>query len=155
MKKIISLILLCFAVSCATVHARMPETMTGSVGPDVRMQADAYYHFIIASTLEQEGKFDAAINEYRHRMDPNSAEIALSLASLSLRKGELDRAERYAQKAAELQPGKTQPLMLLAGISAGRKKYDEAIAAYRKVIALDPGQEEPYIYLGSSAITLR
>ena len=135
----------------------MPETTTAHMSSEDRTQAEAYYHFMVASILEQEGNLDQAMSEYERAftLDPKSAETAYSLAVLSLRKGRVDQSVQYAQKAVELQPDKTAAHMLLAGIYASRKKYDEAIAAYRSVIAIDPKQEEAYLYLGSLFASLK
>ncbi len=133
-------VFLIFSASCAALPARMPDTTMERASSEDRTQADAYYHFMVASMLEQEGNLDKAMSEYEQAfaLDPKSAETAFSLASLSLRKGHTDQAARYAQKAIELQPDKTQALMLLAGIYTSTKKYDDAISTYRRVIAIDP-----------------
>jgi hypothetical protein len=57
------LVFLIFSVSCAALPARMPETTTARVGSEDRAQAEAYYHFMVASIAEQEGNFDKAMSE--------------------------------------------------------------------------------------------
>ncbi|HXY61787.1 MAG TPA: hypothetical protein VEJ22_02530, partial [Nitrospirota bacterium] len=130
-------LLIMVSTACATLPTGTQEEKVETVSPDVQAKADADYHFMVGSILEQDGHFDAAQKEYEqaYRLDSSSAEIALSLAALSLRKGHLDQATLYAQKAAELQPDRTQTLMLLAGIYTGVKKYDDAMSLYRRIIS--------------------
>ena len=78
----------------------------------------------LAASAEQDGDFDAALKEYEqaYRLNPSDAEIALSLAALSLSRGQLDQATLYAKKAVELQPDKTQfTLMLLPVYIRGKE----------------------------------
>ena len=85
MKKILIVILLMFTVSsCASSPAKMPQWKADSMSPEAREKADAYYHFMIAALHEQDGEYDAAMEEYQaaYRLDPDSAEIALSLVLL-------------------------------------------------------------------------
>jgi Tfp pilus assembly protein PilF len=100
------LLLVLVSAACASPPVRLPETKMGSIDAASQSAADAYYHFMVATILEQDNEIDAALQEYEeaYRHDPNSAEIVLSLATLSLRKGQTDQATRYAQKAADLEP---------------------------------------------------
>jgi tetratricopeptide (TPR) repeat protein len=108
--------------ACAPVADRVPSVLTGKAGPEVLGKADADAHFIAGQLLEQEGRLDDALREYQdaERADPASAEIALALSSISIRREQLDQAAVYAQKAARLSPDKTKPLMLLASIYTER-----------------------------------
>ena len=114
-----------FAGSCVSPAAKMPEVSLGSISAESQNQADAYYHFMNGGMLEQEGALDPALKEYEtaFRLDPRSADIALALASLFLRRGKADDAALYAQKAVDLDPDNTEALMLLAGINSGKKKF--------------------------------
>src|SRR3989304_10431345 len=139
MKKICFMLApLLLMVSCASSSARMPDVKEGDVSSDEKVQAEAYYHFMAGQRKDREGEFDAAVNEYEKafRLDPRSAEVALSLSSLYIRGGGVEDAVVFAQKAAELAPDKTRALLLLAGIYSGRKRYDEAIDIYRKAIRI-------------------
>src|SRR5512140_1503247 len=83
MKRLYSVfIFLLFSASCAAMPARMPETMTERPNSADRKQADAYYHFMVGTILEQDGNFDKAMSEYEEAfaLDPKSSETALSLA---------------------------------------------------------------------------
>jgi Tfp pilus assembly protein PilF len=154
MKKIlIVFLLLLTAASCATSPVKMPQVKAERMDSEARTKADAYYHFMVATLHEQEGDFDAAMEEYQaaYRLDPGSAEIAMSLSTLYLRKGQTEQATVLAKKAAELAPDKTGALLLLANIYTSRKKYDEAADLYRKVVELNP-KKEAYIISGRSML---
>ena len=151
MKKTILLLLAITLTACASTAGRMPQVTLNSMDAASRARADAYYHFLLGNLLEQDGQMDQALAEYRaaDRDDPGSPDIAMALASLTLRKGNPDEAILHARRAVELEPGRTSALLMLANIYTNKKKYDEAADLYRKVIAQEPKKEDTYIYLGS------
>jgi tetratricopeptide (TPR) repeat protein len=154
--RIVTLLVL-VALNGAAGAATMPDVRKGTISPESKAQAEAYFRFMRGQLLEHEGEFDDALREYEKafRLDPRSADIAIALSSLSLRLGKLDQALDYARKAVEQDPKKTQALLALAGIYAGRKQYDEAISLYRQAIAADPALEDAYLYLGTLYASLK
>jgi hypothetical protein len=67
------------------------------------------FHFVVGNLLEQDGSSCGHEEEPGCGLDPHS-EIALSLSSLYLRKGQTEQAAVLAKKAAELAPDKTNTL---------------------------------------------
>ena len=90
---------------------------------------------------------DAAISEYESLIDENQNNFVAinNLAYLQLQKGNLEQAERLAERAVELQPQNPATSDTLAQVHVAKKDYDEALDIYAKIINNSMRNEEIYL----------
>ncbi|MBI5044093.1 MAG: tetratricopeptide repeat protein [Nitrospirae bacterium] len=110
---------------------------------------DAYYHFILGYKLEFED-VNAAIREYKTALefDKDSPTLLTRLSALLARKGQLEEASAYAERAVQVDPEYFPALLLLGEIYANTEKADKGIAIFKKIIEINPYKIEAYLNLG-------
>lgn len=62
--------------------------------------------------------------------------------------GELDKAEKAARRALELDPGNATAYVALGSVMRGRRQVEESEGAYREALAIDPDNAEPHQQYG-------
>ncbi|HOD75981.1 MAG TPA: tetratricopeptide repeat protein, partial [Syntrophorhabdaceae bacterium] len=84
--------------------------------------SDSVYLFLRGYFSEALGRYDDAEANYSKalREDPGSAELRTSLASLFVKKGELQKAEELLDEAIAIAPTNRVALLILAGIHASK-----------------------------------
>jgi TolB-like protein/Tfp pilus assembly protein PilF len=98
--------------------------------------------------------FAGAETEYRRALEvaPQNAVVTSNLASLMAELGRLDEAVALQQRAAALDPLRTQSHFNLALSLIALGRYDEAEAPMRKAIALQPQSAQNYYRLAEIQI---
>ncbi|MFQ5457253.1 MAG: tetratricopeptide repeat protein, partial [Myxococcota bacterium] len=111
------------AVGCESLRAR-PGFLGGGAEDKPRTivladeDARAGFHFSIGQLALAEGDIAEAAREFELASvyDPDSPEIRLTLATLLVSTGDLDKALVHLQKCVALDPGNARARTLLAGI---------------------------------------
>jgi tetratricopeptide (TPR) repeat protein len=147
------------------------STPSPAAAPETPNRADAYYHFqmghldedMAASTGSAE-MVDKAIEEYKAALkdDPNSSYLALSLAELYARTGNIRDAVRQAQDIITRDPDNLDAHRLLghiylrsvSALQRGTSAKEQAsvlalaVAEYQQIVRLDPTSIEDHLLLG-------
>ena len=107
-------------------------------------------HYNLGLVLQQEGKLDEAIAEYREaiRLDDTYSPAHNNLGVALREKGDLAGAVTAHRKAIELDPKNAAAYTNLGNDLADQGEPDRAIAAYREAMTLDPSHAEAYSNLG-------
>jgi len=159
------------AITCAeTAPATVAKPAAAPAAVPDRSQA--YYHTGLAAIrmaeATAEGRMDRlnqAIDEYKLAIaaDPNSPELATSLATIYFHAGRLKEAETAARAVIKLYPDNVEAHKLLGKVylrqlseghggntsgSSATATLDAAIAEYQKLIPLDPKSVENHMLLG-------
>jgi tetratricopeptide (TPR) repeat protein len=101
-----------------------------------------------ASLKVEVGQFDSAMGDYRELLEKfkenprDTAQTYAAIGSLCVRKGDLNGAVGWLQKALALEPGSVTKLNYIASIYDKLSMNKEAQAAYRSALALDPGNAQ-------------
>ncbi len=114
---------------------------------------DAYAHFSLGFTLDEQGKRDEAIAEYRTaiRIQPDYASAHTNLGSLLSRQGKLDEAIAEYRTAIRIQPDDASAHDSLGGVLCdGKREYAAAAAEFREAIRLRPDSANAHVGLGST-----
>ncbi len=124
--------------------------------------AEAYYHFAIGRTLEAEGDWEGALDEYEQALaiDPTDSAVYSEMAASYFRHQQVRDAVDYAERAIRADPDNLDAHQLLSSIytgllsnsTAGRgvapEIVDRAIEALEEVVRLDPTERDAYLMLG-------
>lgn len=130
------------------VTAEQIESMISRLAEKLRTKPDdANGWRMLARSYETMGRFDDAVDAYRHllKLTPNDADMltnyAVTLAITSNRSlsGE---PEKLINRALEIEPTHIQALALSGSIAFERKEYAEAIKLWRRILALAPRESE-------------
>jgi len=111
---------------------------------------DAYAHFSLGFTLEQQGKPDEGIAAFRTaiRIQPDYANAHNNLASALERQGKFDEAIAEYRTAIRIQPDDADTHTDLGTRLYWQGKLDEAIAEYRAAIRVQPDHVKAHHGLG-------
>ncbi|MCX6626038.1 MAG: tetratricopeptide repeat protein, partial [Candidatus Solibacter sp.] len=139
--------------TAANRAVNIPEFV--NIAPETSMRIDApvteyFRHVDIASSALNEGRFEAAIPEFRKALEtqPKDAIVLNSLGSALAQAGRPAEAIDYLRKAGELSPTYPYPHSNLGSALAGAGRPDEAVAEFRKALALKPDLVEAHCGLG-------
>ncbi len=137
----------------------IPEGFTGA--PILDVEGKAVGMIIV---LERTGRVGIPVNAWRS-LSPTARITAFKdvtvedyfasfdgayLAGRSLAfVDELGSAQRYLEKAIQLNPSATEAHATLASIYANQRNYTAAVPAFTKLIELDPGRAEAHFGLGN------
>jgi len=121
---VIIIVILCSALT-ACVYPYLPhekqtvlQKRVGDVFPD------GYYHYSLGVLFSLDGKIDKAIGEYESalRFDSESSYLMDELATLYIKKGEVDAAVRLLEKSVTRNPEYVDSHILLGGLYGNLKK---------------------------------
>jgi tetratricopeptide (TPR) repeat protein len=114
--------------------------------------ARAVTHYNIGNALQDAGRLDEAIGEYRTAASllPSRAQTHANLGAALAAKGEHDAALVEYREAVRLDPGlaKARNNLGIALATAGR--FDEAMAEFQQALLLDPRSAEPHYNRGTA-----
>ncbi len=124
--------------------------------------AEAYYHFAIGRTLEAEGDWEGALDEYEAALaiDPTNSAVYSEMAASYFRHQQVRDAIDYAERAIRADPDNLDAHQLLSSIYTGLLSnategrgvapeiVDRAIEELEEVVRLDPDERDAYLMLG-------
>ena len=105
--------------------------------PARAVDPQSFYHYSLAHELQQAGRLDDAIAEYKKaaELDPTSAIILRDLAAVYLQKGDVGEARAAYRKAVEIDPKDVKSLYNLARLAQRAGELKEAEDYFRKGLA--------------------
>ncbi len=112
--------------------------------------AEFYRLFDNALQLQQEGKYQASVDEWKKALEisPNDAKAHNNLGRALAAKGDIEDAISHWQRALEVNPGFPEARNNLGVALVGKGRLDEAITHFRKILEVDPEYAEIYNNLG-------
>ncbi|MEK6679962.1 MAG: tetratricopeptide repeat protein [Nitrospirota bacterium] len=133
---------LLFAV--ALLYGDAVSADNSSKKPTDKEMAEAAEHYSKASQLDEEGKVDEAIVEYRIsiKLNPNDTDVHFNLGLAYLKKKQNKEAIGAYKKVVELSPRDAEAYKLLgiAYIQEGDKK--EAVRQWKNSLRIEPNQPD-------------
>ncbi|UCD05953.1 MAG: tetratricopeptide repeat protein [candidate division WOR-3 bacterium] len=111
----------------------------------------AYELFSIGNQLEMEGRLEEAMEYYEraHELEPASAEIIVSLASVLYQVQRFDEGIAYLHTALEIEPENLRLYQMLALGYVGKRQLNEAIKYYKMALKLAPENEDIYLAIST------
>jgi Flp pilus assembly protein TadD len=118
-----------------------------------------YDHFMPGVTALKGQSFAEAIQKFKEaiQIDPTRGESYSNLGFAYHKTGDLEGSLGAYLKAAEMNPGKADPLLAVATVQAELKRYGDMVVTYEKVLIVDPtnkeallGTPEGYMELGQT-----
>lgn len=112
-------------------------------------------HILLARLDALEGRIDGGIQRLTELLGKHETDIdiQLELASLSLRQGRADDAQRWLEKAAaHAGPRETRPALALVELHLRHGRKDKALEAAKAASAKTPGELMPYLALARAQI---
>ncbi len=102
------------------------------------------------------GRYDAAVEEYRHALDvqPYDAAVHNKLGICYQQLKNDDMARREYDRALELDPGYAEVWNNIGTLEQSRKRFKAAVRAYKKAIDTKPGLANSWKNLGSAYLAL-
>jgi len=133
-----------FGLNASPIAGDSPKFEVGlSVSALDSVLVKAYEALAAKKTTEARQLFEQAI-----RLDSKAYLPWLGLADVARLTGDATGAETALRKAAELAPGKAEPVIAMARLNYARKNYDEAERLFKQAIAIDPKSPVPWVDLG-------
>jgi arylsulfatase A-like enzyme/tetratricopeptide (TPR) repeat protein len=101
---------------------------------------DPYIVFALARVMEATGRFAEAEDSFRRvvELDPRSAPSHVRLASLALRRRDLDTARAELDAAMRLDPRVAEASLIKGQLLESQNRLDEAAQAYREELSSSP-----------------
>lgn len=96
-----------------------------------------YYSGLTSFALGHEEQAEKSLNRFLARVRGNGPANRM-LAAISLKRGDLGRAEQMARRAVKAQPDDVQSLGVLAEVLLRGQKVDEAVTTLRRMQELEP-----------------
>jgi pentatricopeptide repeat protein len=157
MKTLFSGLLAGLLLSVLTVTSGFSQSQEG-----ISPVAEAYYHFSIGRTLEADGDWEGALDEYEQALaiDPTNSAIYSEMASSYFRHQQVRDAIDYAERAIRANNDNLDAHQLLSSIYTGLLSdategrgvapeiVDRAIEELEEVVRLDPTERDAYLMLG-------
>jgi len=136
----------------APASMQLPKNFDGDVPviDPTHNQAEADFLFLKADLDSQQGHSAESIESLKSALvyDPQSSALMQKLSIEYYRKGQMQDALYWAEKASTL--GSRRDLsLLLAGLYSSTKGYDKAVAIYDTILKKDPKDFEVRLYLGA------
>ena len=106
-----------------------------------------HLHMVLAqrgNLLEAKGDFLNAERLFMeaHGLDPSDATYLIYAAAVAFRRGDVDRAQKLASKAADCTEGCSEEAWFnLGGYLLSDKRYHDAADCYRKALEIDPNYQ--------------
>lgn len=131
----------------------LPGCVTGSggAGPtsDISSEAEAYTHFLAGVVLEQQGKSEAAIDEYQKAADlmPQSYELNWRLLRTYIDSSNYVSAEKTCRQLLKSDPDNVRLWIVMGTIQQELGNQEAASEAFQKALALNPQHEEEFGWL--------
>ena len=115
---------------------------------------NARAHVNIGVLLEQKGRVEEAIEEYRVAlaMEPDYADAHFNLGVALVRLARIDEAEQAFRDAIRLSPGDAPAHVNLANILYRRGDWDTAAAAYAEAVRIAPRDQDARLGLARSLV---
>jgi protein O-mannosyl-transferase len=109
-------------------------------------------HNNLGAVLQQKGKVDEAIAQYREALQikPDYAEARLSLGTALLQKGRVDEAIIQCQKALQIRPDLEDACLDLGNAFLQKGSVDEAITEYQNALQINRGDAHARYNLGTA-----
>ncbi len=120
-------------------------------------QAAFQKRFENAVKLQQAGKLDAAMSEYKalRKMAPNHPGIITNMGILYAAKNQLGPAETALRQAVKLDAKNTIAMEMLTRVLMMRKKFGEAVSTARRIVSANPKNPRAQALLGVAAMQAR
>ncbi|MGO9923883.1 MAG: tetratricopeptide repeat protein [Isosphaeraceae bacterium] len=117
-----------------------------------RQPADAAAHYNRGVDLQEQGKLEEAIAEYRTaiRLQPDLALAHNNLGNALAGQGKLDEAVAASREAIRIKPDYAEAHYNLALVLKAQGKREETIAEFRTAVRIKPDFAEARHYLGSA-----
>jgi tetratricopeptide (TPR) repeat protein len=130
--------------------------------PQVPETAEAYYHFALGQSLEGDGDWEAALDEYERalELDPTNSFIYSEMAASFLRHQQVRDAIDYAERAVRANRDNLDAHQLLSSVytslltntsggrAVSREIVDRAVEELEEVVRLDATGRDAYLMLG-------
>ena len=112
---------------------------------------NAVAHYQLGVAFGQQHNEARAESEWREaiRLQPTLTDAQRALASIELRRGDLDALMQIAQQIITAQPYAADGFLLRAVAEVNGRKYDDAEKDLRKAMEVAPASPAPYIQLGN------
>jgi tetratricopeptide (TPR) repeat protein len=112
------------------------------------------YRIELAETLRNAGQLEDAIAAYDKVLEaePDYLEAIEGLVEVALAQGDIERAERMAEKLVELGEGSPRSWWLRGRIHRERHRLNEAVEALSRAVELDPGFSDARRLLGQTQL---
>jgi tetratricopeptide (TPR) repeat protein len=127
-------------------------------------RAQVYYYFSLARLLDEQGRLNEAIDQYKKalELDPNNSALYSEMADTYSRSGRSSDAEKAADKAVQFDADNLAAHKLLFTIYTGilndrnnratdaevQRSVQRAISECEEIIRIDPTQSQYYLMLG-------
>jgi tetratricopeptide (TPR) repeat protein len=128
----------------------------------VRAPKSAQARELKAESLEIQGKWDQAAQEYRQilEMDPQTPGIHFKMGRLLLSEPNppadaADQAKKEFQQELEIDPSNAGAEYVLGELAGQAQQWDEAIQHFSRAAKLDPGFGDAFLGWGSALISTR
>jgi tetratricopeptide (TPR) repeat protein len=112
---------------------------------------NAVAHYQLGIAFDQQHNEARAESEWREaiRLRPDLIDAQRALASVELRRGDLDALVQTAQQIIAAQPYSADGFLLRAVAEINGRKYTEAEQDLRKAMAAAPASPAPYVQMGN------
>lgn len=129
----------------------MVRSFHGTLVPGTYVSPSAYYHYLLAQLLVNQGRAEEAIDELRHALasDGASAYLRLRLGEELLALGRSDEAREEIEAALHLDPHFPEAHVALARIRVKQGEPAAAEASLKRALEVDRTNEEAVLALAS------
>ena len=127
-----------------------PGARSEDYGASVSDKRQATHHLEQGNSLCEQGKFEAAIEEFRHALilDSRSAQARFNLAVALLYIGHADEAVREFRSVLSFHPEYFQAHAALGRIFLQQSRFPEAVMEFRAALAIEPACADEGLLVG-------
>ncbi|MGQ3674293.1 tetratricopeptide repeat protein [Xanthobacter sp. TB0139] len=120
------------------------------------MPQDARTAFSRATELHRQGRYDEAIEIYRHllKAQPTALDTQRLLTFALLQAGHPDEAMASARQACALHPTRAEAQMLMGAVFQVSRQWEKALVAFDAACALQPSAAEAHYLAGNTLSAL-